>query len=138
MLEQHLSYLGHDHICSRKFSGRTWKNFSSKNSYFSDFSVENSDSSKAWKIRFWDFQSNCPRTTCRTTLIFLLLDKAMLEQHFSYLGHAHICSRKFSGRTWKNFSSKNSHFLSFWRVKIFYWKVWKMWIFWRKKFFKSS
>ena len=73
-------------------------------------------------MRFWDFQSNCSQTTCRTTLIFLLLDRAMSEQHFSYLGHAHICSRKFSRRTWKKVFVKKSTFFKllsrkFWLFK---------------------
>ena len=45
------------------------KIFLSKNPHFSNFSVENLDSSKALKIRFWELQSNCSRVTCRTTLI---------------------------------------------------------------------
>ena len=43
-------------------------------------------------LSFW-FSLNIFRSMCRTTLIFLPLDRAMLKQHFSYLGHAHICSR---------------------------------------------
>ena len=58
---------------------------------------------------FW-ISLNIFRSMCRTTLIFLPLDRAMSEQHFSYLGHAHICSRKFSRRTWKKVFVKKSTF----------------------------
>ena len=65
---------------------------------------------------FW-ISLNIFRSTCRTTLIFLPLDRAMLEQHFSYLGHAHICSRKFSRRTWKKvFVKKSTFFKLFSRI----------------------
>ena len=77
---------------------------------------------------------NIFRSMCRTTLIFLLLDRVMSEQHFSVFGHAHICSRKFSMKTWKKVFVKKSTLLSFWRVRIFYSKAWKKWIFWRKLF----
>ena len=84
-------------------------------------------------MRFWDFQSNCSQTTCRTTLIFLPLARAMSEPHFSYLGHAHISSRKFSRRTWKKVFVKKSTFFKvfsriFWLFKIlkeaFFWGEW--------------
>ena len=61
---------------------------------------------------FW-FSLNSFRSMCRTTLIFLPLDKAMFEQHFWYLGHAHICSRNFSTRTWKKIFVKKSTFSDF-------------------------
>ena len=48
------------------FLGGLEKKFSSKNPLFSNFSVENSDS--------------------QNYVIFFLLDIAMLEQHFRYLG----------------------------------------------------
>ena len=82
---------------------------------------------------FW-ISLNIFRSTCRTTLIFLPLDRAMLEQHFSYLGHAHICSRKFSRRTWKKVFVKKFTFFRLFGRKFWLCKVWKKWIFWRKIF----
>ena len=74
-----------------------------------------------WGPSFW-ISLNIFRSMCRTTLIFLPLDRAMSEQHFSYLGHAHICSRKFSRRTWKKVFVKKSTFFKllsrkFWLFK---------------------
>ena len=58
---------------------------------------------------FW-FSWNILRSMCRTTLIFLPLDRTMLDQHFWYPGLCNICSRKFSRRTWKRFFVKKFTF----------------------------
>ena len=55
---------------------------SSKNPHFLDFSSENYDFSKPQKIRFFDFESDWSRTTRRTNMIFLLLDKAYVRATF--------------------------------------------------------
>ena len=114
MLKQHFPYLSHAHICSRKISRRTWIKVFVKKSIFL----------KLLSRKFWLFKSLKNKILRLSEQLltnyvshdpnfFLPLDRAMLEQHLSYLGHDHICSRKFSGRTWKNFSSKNSYFSDF-------------------------
>ena len=86
----------------------TKSNIMKTSAFYSHFRkyVTSKQSSGAWGTFFFApkiyFSLNIFRFTSRIVLIFYcLFDRATLGEHFKYLEHGYISSRKFSKMTWK-------------------------------------